>query len=220
MATLGGNLAQRPRCWYYRLEEFDCRKKGGSECFAREGENQFHAVFETDLLCCCIHPSATGTALLAYGARLDLVSPQGRRTIPIEDFFYLPADDATRENNLKPGEIIASVAIPPPAPGSRSVYRKLKEKESFDWPLVEVCVSFVVSGGVIREPRVVFGSVAPTPIRSKAAEAVLAGHRPSAELAARAAEEAVASARPLSKNAYRVRLCRVELERALKQAFA
>jgi xanthine dehydrogenase YagS FAD-binding subunit len=220
MATLGGNLAQRPRCWYYRLEEFDCRKKGGSECFARDGENQYHAIFDSDLLCCCIHPSATGAALLAYGGRLDLVAPAGRRTIPIEDFFYLPADDATRENNLKPGEIIASVSMPPPAPGSRSVYRKLKEKESFDWPLVEICVNLVLAGGTIREARVVFGSVAPTPIRSKAAEAVLVGARPSEDLARKAAQAAVAGAKPLSKNAYRVRLCRVELERALKQAFA
>ncbi len=112
MATLGGNLCQRPRCWYYRLEEFDCRKKGGSECFARDGENRFHAIYETDLLCCCVHPSATGTALSAYGASLDVVSTKGKRTLPIDQFFYRPTDDATRENNLKPGEIIESVSIP------------------------------------------------------------------------------------------------------------
>jgi xanthine dehydrogenase YagS FAD-binding subunit len=220
MATLGGNLCQRPRCWYYRLEEFDCRKKGGSECFAREGENRFHAVFDTDLLCCCIHPSATGTALLAYGAALDVVGTKGRRSIPMDRFFFRPTDDATRENTLAPGEIVEAVVIPAPPAGSRSVYRKLKEKESFDWPLVETCVSLAIADGVVRNARVVFGSVAPTPHRAKAAESVLEGGRPSDELARRAAEAGVLDAKPLAQNAYKVTLAKVELERALRQAFA
>ena len=187
MATLGGNLCQRPRCWYYRLEEFDCRKKGGSECFAREGENRYHAIFDTDLLCCCIHPSATGTALLAYGATLEVLSPKGRRSLPIDQFFFRPVEDATRENSLKPGEIVESVSIPAPAAGARSVYRKLKQKESFDWPLVETCVSLSLSGGVVSDARVVFGSVAPIPYRSREAEAVLNGAKPSPELFQKAA---------------------------------
>jgi len=220
MATLGGNLCQRPRCWYYRLEEFDCRKKGGSECYAIHGENRFHAVFDTGLLCCCIHPSATGTALSAYGATLEVVSPKGTRSMPIDKFFFRPTDDATRENNLGPGDVIASVTLPAPAAGTRAVYRKLKEKESFDWPLVETCVVFSLDGDVIRDPRVFFGSVAPTPYRSKEAEAALAGKRPSPEVAKKAAEAAVAAARPLSQTAYKARLARVELERALKEAFA
>jgi xanthine dehydrogenase YagS FAD-binding subunit len=220
MATLGGNLAQRPRCWYYRLEEFECRKKGGNDCFAIEGENRFHAIFDTDLLCCCVFPSATATALLAYSAKLDTVSAKGRRTLAIDDFFYLPRTDPTRENTLEQGEIIAKVTIPAPLPGARSAYRKLKEKESFDWPIVEVCVSLQLSGGVIREPRVVLGSVAPTPHRARAAEQVLAGARPSAELAQKAAEAAVASAKPLSQNAFKVRLAKVELERTLLGLFA
>ena len=220
MATLGGNLCQRPRCWYYRLEEFDCRKKGGAECFAREGENRFHAIYETDLLCCCVHPSATGTALSAYGASLDIVSTKGKRTLPMDQFFYRPTDDATRENNLKPGEIIESVSIPTPAPGTRGVYRKLKEKESFDWPLVETAVVLSIAGGSIQNARVFFGSVAPVPYRSKEAEAALNGSRPGPETAKRAAEAAVSAAKPLSQNAYKVRLARIELERALREAFA
>jgi len=219
MATLGGNLCQRPRCWYYRLEEFDCRKKGGSECFARDGENRFHAIFDTDLLCCCIHPSAAGTALLAYGATLEVLSPKARRSLPIDRFFSRPADDATRENTLNPGEIVESVSIPALPAGSRSIYRKLKEKESFDWPLVEVCVSLAISGGAVAGARVVFGSVAPTPYRSKAAEAALEGGRPSEELARHAAEAAVRDAKPLAQNGYKVPLARVELERALRQVF-
>ena len=220
MATLGGNLCQRPRCWYYRLEEFDCRKKGGSDCYARDGENRFHAVFDTDLLCCCVHPSAAGTALVAYGATLDVVGSRGRRSLPIEEFFYRPVDDATRENNLKPGEIVASVTLAAPGAGTRSAYRKLKEKESFDWPLVETCVVLGIDGGVVRTARVVFGSVAPTPYRSKAAEAALVGGKPGDELARRAADAAAREAKPLSQTGYKVTLARVELERALRQAWS
>ena len=220
MATIGGNLCQRPRCWYYRLEEFDCRKKGGSDCFARDGENRFHAAFDTDLLCCCVHPSATGTALSAYGASVDVVSSKGKRTLTMDKFFYRPTDDATRENNLQPGEIIESVSLPSPGPGTRSAYRKLKEKESFDWPLVEVAVVLAINGGSVRDARVFFGSVAPTPYRSKEAEAVLNGGRPGPELAKKAAEAAAGAAKPLSQSGYKVRLAKVELERALREVFA
>ena len=220
MATLGGNLCQRPRCWYYRNADFDCRKKGGDTCFAQDGENRFHAIFDSDLFCCCIHPSATGVALLAYGARIETVSPRGKRTIAMDDFFVRPTEDALRENVLGPGEIVEAVVLPPPAPGARSVYKKLKEKETFDWPLVEACASLAVSGGQIQAARVVLGSVAPTPWRSKAAEAVLTGAKASPEIARRAAEAAVAGARPLAQNAYKIRLARVMLERAIREALA
>jgi xanthine dehydrogenase YagS FAD-binding subunit len=220
MATLGGNLCQRPRCWYYRLEEFDCRKKGGKDCFALDGENRFHAIFDTDLLCCCLHPSATAAALLVYGATLETIGPKRKRTIPIDEFFVRPTEDPTRENVLAPGEIISSISLPPPKPGSRSVYRKLKEKESFDWPIVEACVRVAVEAGTVRDARVVLGSVAPVPWRCFEAERALAGAPASAETARKAAEAAVASAKPLAQNAYKVRLARVELERALREAFA
>ena len=219
MATLGGNICQRPRCWYYRLSDFDCRKKGGKDCYAMEGENRFHAIFDTDV-CCCIHPSATATALLAYGARFQTVSPKGKREIAIEDFFVAPTEDPTRENVLRAGEILETDVLPAPAKGSRSVYKKLKEKESFDWPLVEACVVMSLSGGTIRDARVVLGSVAPTPIRSKEAEEILIGAKPSPELLARASEAAVSRATPLSQNAYKVRLARVMLERTLQEALA
>jgi len=220
MATLGGNLCQRPRCWYYRLAEFHCRKKGGDECFASAGENRFHAIFDTDLLCCCIHPSATGTALLACGATLETVSPGGKRRLGIEEFFLRPEKDATRENTLAEGEIIEAIELPAPAEGSRSVYKKLKEKETFDWPLVEVCVNLTVSSGVVRNARVVLGSVAPTPRRAKEAESALLGAKAGRELASKAAQAAVSGATPLAQNGYKVRLARVLLERALQEAMA
>lgn len=220
MATLGGNLCQRPRCWYYRLAEFDCRKKGGNDCFAQEGENRFHAIFDTDKICVCVHPSATGAALLAYGGTVHTVSSRGKRAIPIDEFFVGSDPDPTRENRLADGEIVEAVTIPAPGAGARSAYRKLKEKETFDWPLVEACVFLRLEGGTIRDPRVVLGHVAQVPWRSKAAEAVLSGARPSEELSRRAAEASVAGAKPLSQNAYKVRLAKVALERTLRDALA
>jgi xanthine dehydrogenase YagS FAD-binding subunit len=220
MATLGGNIAQRPRCWYYRSGEFECRKKGGADCFALEGENRFHAIFDTDLICVCVHPSATATALVAYDASVEIVSPKGKRTIKLEELFAKPVDDPTRENHLQPGEIIEAVVVPAPSSGARSAYKKLKEKESFDWPLVESGVALDLSGGTIRNARVVLGHVAQVPWRSREAEAVLNGQSPTKELIARAAQAAVAGAKPLSKNAYKVRLARVILERTLSTALA
>lgn len=220
MATLGGNIAQRPRCWYYRSADFDCRKKGGNECYAQDGENRFHAVFDTDLVCVCVHPSATATALVAYDASVQIVSPGGKRTVRLEELFLKPVSDPTRENHLRPGEIIEAVSIPAPGPGARSAYRKLKEKESFDWPLVEACVALELTGGTIRGARVVLGHVAQVPWRSKEAEAALTGGTPSPELFAKAAAAAVAGAKPLSKNAFKVRLARVTLERTLRAAVA
>ena len=220
MATLGGNICQKPRCWYYRSADFDCRKKGGATCYAQDGENRFHAIFDSELFCCCIHPSATAVALLAYGARLETVSTRGKRTIAMDDFFVRPTEDAIRENVLAPGEIIETVVLPAPPEGSRSVYKKLKEKESFDWPLVEACVNLTISGGQIRQARVILGSVAPTPWRAKEAEAVLVGAKADAGVAGKAAEAAVQGAHPLAQNGYKVRLARVMVERALKEALA
>ena len=220
MATLGGNIAQRPRCWYYRSADFDCRKKGGNECYAQEGENRFHAIFDTDLVCVCVHPSATAAALVAYDASAEIVSPKGKRTVHLEALFAKPVNDPTRENHLQPGEIIEAVTLPAPPAGARSAYRKLKEKESFDWPLVEACVALDLAGGTIRSARVVLGHVAQVPWRSKEAEAVLNGAKPTPELIRKAAAAAVLGAKPLSQNAFKVRLARVMLERTLRAALA
>src|SRR5262249_43794437 len=156
--------------------------KGGKDCFALDGENRFHAIFDTDSICVCVHPSATATALVAYDASAEIVSPKGRRTVRLEALFVKPDADPTRENLLQPGEIIEAVTIPRPPAGARSAYTKLKEKESFDWPLVETCVALSLNGGSISTARVVLGHVAQIPWRSKEAEAVLTGGKPSREL--------------------------------------
>jgi xanthine dehydrogenase YagS FAD-binding subunit len=220
MATLGGNIAQRPRCWYYRSADFDCRKKGGTECYAQGGENRFHAIFDTDLVCVCVHPSATASALVAYDASAEIVSPRAKKTVKLEALFAKPDNDPTRENHLQPGEIIEAVTLPAPSPGARSAYMKLKEKESFDWPLVEAAVALDFSGGTIRNARVVLGHVAQVPWRSKEAEDVLNGARPTPEVIRKASAAAVSTAKPLSQNAFKVRLARVTLERTLRAALA
>ena len=219
MATLGGNLAQRPRCWYFRSNDFHCRKKGGPECFAQHGENRFHAIFDTDV-CCCVHASATATALLVYGAKLETVLPRGKRSMTLDEFFVAPKEDPPRENRLQPGEIIETIVIPPQPNGAKSVYKKLKEKETFDWPLVEACVSVAVDGGRISHARVVLGSVSPVPHRAVEAEKALMGAAPNAETIARAAEASVQGATPLAQNAHKVRMAKVMVARALREALA
>ena len=207
-ATLGGNLAQRPRCWYFRKEDFRCRRKGGNECFAIDGQNEMHAVFGNDL-CAIVHPSATATALTALGASLLVRGTSGERTIGIDDFFVLPETDITRENVLRPGELIVEVRVPA---GARSGYVKLMEKQTFDWPLAEAAVALG------EGPRVVLGAAAPVPWRAKEAEALVRGKRVDEALASAAAEAAVRGARPLQHNGYKVPLLQAAVKRALLAA--
>jgi len=207
VATLGGNIAQRPRCWYFRKEDFHCRRKGGSECFAIEGQNEMHAVFDNDL-CPIVHPSGTATALAALGASLVLKGPGGERTVGIDDFFIRPERDVTRENVLQPGELIVEVRVPSRA----SAYVKLMEKQSFDWPLAEAAVALG------DEPRVVLGAAAPVPWRAPKAEAMIKGHKIDEALAAQAAKAALEGAKPLQHNGYKVPLLEAAVKRALLAA--
>jgi xanthine dehydrogenase YagS FAD-binding subunit len=208
VATLGGNLAQRPRCWYFRKEDFRCRRKGGNECFAIDGQNEMHAVFDNDL-CAIVHPSATATALTALGASLILKGPSGERTVAIDDFFVRPGADVTRENVLGPGELIVEVRVPS---GRRSGYVKLMEKQSFDWPLAEAAVALG------DDPRVVLGAAAPVPWRAREAEAMIRGKRVDGTLAAAAAQAAVRGATPLQHNGYKLPLLEAAVKRALLAA--
>lgn len=215
VATLGGNLHQRPRCWYFRNREFACLKKGGSLCFAQGGDNRYHAIFGNGR-CAIVHPSATAVALVAYGATLVLRSEKGERRVSIDDYFVRPEQDVSRENRLGEGELLASVVLP--AGPTKSAYLKLQERQSFDWPMADVAVSLRMKGATCREARIVLGSAAPVPWRATQAEAVLAG-KPIDEKVARAAgEAAVAGATPLAENGYKVQLFRVLTRRAILAA--
>jgi xanthine dehydrogenase YagS FAD-binding subunit len=217
--TLGGSLAQRPRCWYFRSEAFFCRRHGGNTCFAHDGENQLHAIFDNGV-CGVIHPSTLATPLLAYDAAVVIASARGRRSLPLGAFFVAPGEDVTRENVLLPGELLAEVTIPPPAAGTRSAYLKQGQRESTDWPLADVAVALVLEGGLVTSARVALGAAAPTPMRASAAEVALVGNPPDEPHARAAADAALRLANPMSKNRYKVEVFRAVIARAIVAAGA
>ncbi len=214
--TVGGNLNQRPRCWYYRNEEFNCLKKGGSRCFAVEGENQYHAIFG-DGPCHIIHPSSLAMPAIVFDARFRLVGPSGEREVAAADFFLMPDKNMFGETVLAPNEILTHVTLPPPR-GARSATYEVRFKQSHDWPLATASVALTVSGQTIKSARVVMGAVAPIPWRSAAAEAALAGKPLTEETAMAAADAAITGAKPMSGNAYKVRIARTAVKRAIMKA--
>jgi xanthine dehydrogenase YagS FAD-binding subunit len=212
--TLGGNLCQKPRCWYYR-GDYHCLRKGGETCFAATGENHYHCLFGGEN-CFIVHPSDTAPALVALGAALRVVGPGGTRTVPVEAFHVLPSVDYRRETVLEPGEIVAEVVLPPPAPGLRSTYRKVRARASWDFALVGAAIALRLADGVVREARVAFSGVAPVPWRAKAVEAVLTGRRLDTATIGHAATAAVKGAEPLAHNGYKVPLLRGLVEERLQ----
>ncbi len=212
--TVGGNLCQRPRCWYFRNEDYRCRKKGGEEGFALEGENKYHAIFVGEE-CRIVHPSDTAPALIAFEATAAIASRSGTRTIRLEEFFSLPSVDIARENILGPDEILTEVRVPRPPAGTRSAYVKIREKESFDFALASCAAVLTFEGTTCTKARIVLGGVAPVPWRCPEAEKVLTGHPIDEALAVRAADAAVSGATPLAKNRYKVTLARNLVRRTL-----
>ena len=220
LATLAGNLLQRPRCWYFRSRAHPCSRKGGETCFAFAGENQYHAIFAHQG-CAIVHPSTCATALVALGASLQITGPGGApRQVPLEQFFRLPASDLERENDLQPGEIVTAIVVPLPPPGARSVHLKQSETDSFDWPIAEVAVVLERSEGICRAAAVVLGAASPVPHRAQAAEAVLRGRRLDEALTREAARAALMGAAPLSKNAYKLPIFEALVHRAIQAASA
>jgi xanthine dehydrogenase YagS FAD-binding subunit len=216
MATLGGNLAQRPRCWYFRSEAFACRKKGGQVCFAHDGDNQMHAIFGNKL-CAATHPSTVVTALLALGARVAIAGKRPRE-VELASFFLAPEADLAREVDLAPGELITHVIVPAVPANVRTAYTKQVAKQSFDWPLVDVAVALVMAGTTCKQATIVLGAVAPTPRRATEAERALAGSVVDAAAAGRAARAAIAGATPLSGNAHKVQILEAVVARTILAA--
>jgi len=216
VATVGGNLCQRPRCWYYRLGEVPCLKKGGNTCPAINGDNRYHAIFET-APCPIVHPSNLAGPVVAFDATIHVQGPKATRDIAAADFFTLPKADMGRENALERDEVLVGVSFPSWA-GHRSAYLEGREKESFDWSLVSATVVLKMDGMTCREARVVLGSVAPVPWRSQGAEKVLAGKKIDETVAAEAAAAAFEGAKPLSGNAYKAKMGRAIAKRAILAA--
>jgi len=214
MGTVGGNLCQRPRCWYYRTAETVCRKKGGSKCFASNGRNRYHAVLGAGL-CHIVYPSDLAVMLRALDAKLTLFASQGERTIHLEEFYALPSVNIRRENVLRADEILKEVIIPLPGPGARSAYLKFKERGAWDFALVSAAAAGTFSGRTASSLRLVMGGLAPVPWRMKAAEEALRGKALKEDLARQAARASLQEARPLEENAYKVELAEVILSRAV-----
>jgi xanthine dehydrogenase YagS FAD-binding subunit len=212
--TLGGNICQRPRCWYFRSEDFRCLKKGGETCFAQEGENKYHAIFGGED-CRIVHPSDTAPALVAFEASAVVHAAAGERTVPLEKFFTLPSVDVSRENVLRDDEILSGVRVPRPPSGTRSAYLKIREKSSFDFALVSCAAALTFDGKACTRARLVLGGVAPVPWRCMGAEAILTGQPLDAPLINRAAEAALTGAAPLSRNRYKIALAKGVIRRLL-----
>ena len=213
VATLGGNLLQRPRCWYYRLDSYRCLKKGGDICFAIGGQNRYHTILG-DGPCNAPHPSNAAVALVALGASLTLVSKQGTRSVLAERFFALPGPDPQRENIREAGEILSQITLPA-APALRSTYASICERAAFDWPLVSVAVALRIEGGLVGDARIVLGAVATRPWRSPAAERLLVGRRLDDATGEAAARASVEGAQPLSENGYKVEQAKALVRRTL-----
>jgi len=216
VATLGGNLLQRPQCWYFRSAHHHCTRKGGTACFAFAGENQYHAIFDQNG-CAIVHPSTAATALVALGAAVELVNGEGsRRTVILENFYVRPDQDIHRENDLKPGEVLSAVLLPKLEAGTRCVHLKQGQKDSFDWPLADVAVSLGRDpNGRCERVSVILGAAAPVPYRAKAAEDVLRGKPVQEAVAREAARAALTGAMPLSRNAYKLPIFETLVRRAI-----
>ena len=211
--TIGGNLCQRPRCWYFR-GDFHCLRKGGDKCFAVNGENHNHCIFGGEN-CYIVHPSDTAPALVALGAKLRIAGPGGTRLVPVASFFVGPAKTLTAENALQKNEVLTELLLPPAPKGLRSSYRKVRTRGAWDFALVGVALALTVNGGKVEQARVVFSGVAPVPWRSEAAEKALIGQALTPATAATAAEAAVQGAEPMDHNAYKVPLLKGALIESL-----
>jgi len=222
VGTLGGNLCQRPRCWYYRNPAFFCLKKGGKECFSISGENKYNAILGGGPVY-IVHPSDCAPALIALGAEVKVAGPNGTHAMPLENFFILPTENPLRENRLQTGEIVTEVHVPAShvagASSStaawRSAYLKVKERGAWDFALGSVAVEMQTSRAVCQSVRVVLGGVAPIPWHSLEAEKVCLGKKIDETVAMKAGRAAVANAVPLGKNGYKVDMAANLIKRAL-----
>src|SRR6266849_1925884 len=214
--TLGGNVNQRPRCWFFRGEDFNCYKKGGDFCYAVTGDNRYHAIIGGEL-CYIVHPSDTATALMALNASAKITGVNGDKTVLFDEYFTGPRVDVLRENILKPGEFMTHVTIPAPASGTKFGWSKLKDRQVYDFALTSVAISFTLDGPNWKDGRVVLGGVSPVPYRAKVVEDALKGKDVKATAKAAAAQIRTV-ARPMSLNAYKVDVAAGLIERTLLDA--
>jgi xanthine dehydrogenase YagS FAD-binding subunit len=212
--TIGGNICQKPRCWYYR-GDFHCLRKGGDTCFAFGGENQYHCIFG-GVACYIVHPSDTAPALSALQATVRIAGPKGPRSVPIDRFFVPPAQDPRKETVLEAEEIVTEISIPAPLAGLKSSYRKVRARRSWDFALAGVALALRFDGPRVAEARVYLSGAAPVPWRSKEVEQEISGRQLDEKTIGRAGEAVVKDAEPLAKNGYKIPLFRAVIEEELQ----
>ena len=215
MGTVGGDLCQRPRCWYYR-QGFGLLAMKDGKSLVPNGENKFHAILGNSGPAYFVSASSLGPALIALGAKVKLVSAKGSREVAVEKFFVTPKNETSREIALLPNELLTEINIP--AGGGRNATYEIRQKEALDWPLVAASVAVSMKGGTVSSARIVLGHVAPTPWLAADAGKALAGKSITPETAEEAGKAAVAGATPLSQNSYKVQLAKVAVKRALLEA--
>src|ERR1700716_3801217 len=214
--TVGGNVNQRPRCWFFRGENFACYKKGGDFCYAVTGDNRYHAIIGGEL-CYIVHPSDTATALLALNAQAKVSGPGGDRTVPFDQYFHGPREDVLTENVLKPNEVMTEVFIPAPAAGTKMAWTKLKDLQVYDFAVVAVAAVYTLDRANWKDGRVTLGGVAPVPYRAQVVEDALKGKDVKATIK-QAAAQIRTVARPMSLNSYKVDIAQGLVERTVLQA--
>jgi xanthine dehydrogenase YagS FAD-binding subunit len=217
MATTAGNLLQRTRCVYFRDTAMPCNKREpGSGCGAINGFNRSLAILGTSEHCIATNPSDMNVALAALEATIHIRGSKGERSVPIGDFHLLPGNTPQRETVLEPGDLITHVTLPPPGPGSRSLYLKLRDRASYEFALASAAVVVMTSGGKITRAHVALGGVGTKPWRAPDAEAALNNQPATEDVFRRAAEAALANAKPQSQNGFKVELAKRCLVHALK----
>jgi xanthine dehydrogenase YagS FAD-binding subunit len=212
--TLGGNICQRPFCWYFRSSNFNCLRKGGQLCYAVTGDGRFHAILGGGPSY-IVHPSDTAPALVALDAQLKIAGPAGERTMPIEKFFVLPSVNYRRENVLNPTEIVTEIYVPTPKPGSKGFYHKVRERQAWDHAILAVATIIRSNSGVAQDGRIVLGGVAPIPWRATKAEAFLRAKKLDDGVAQQAGAIALEGAKPLKDNVYKVKMAEDLVRRSL-----
>ena len=216
VGTVGGDLCQRPRCWYYR-SGFGLLAMKDGESMVRKGDNRYHAILGNSGAACFVNPSSLAPALIALEATVTIIGPDGKRDVPVEEFFRIPENEGEKEYVLGAGEIISGIAVPA-GTGKNSATYEIRQREALDWPLTAAAAALKMGNGKVTGARVVLGHVAPVPWHSKSAAEALLGKELSAEVADAAGLAAVEGATPLSGNEYKVQLSHVAVKRAILAA--
>lgn len=218
VATLGGNLCQRPRCWYFRSGHGLLALSNGKS-MVLQGDNRYHAILGNDGPAYFVSPSTVAPVLIAYGAKVQLFGPRGAREVTAEKFFVIPKSEQEREHDLRPDEIVTGIVLPGRRPpGLRAGHYEVRQKEAFDWPYATAAVALTMNGSTVQSARVVLGHVAPIPWVSAEAAQALVGKAITQATADQAAQAAVAKAKSLGHNAQKIHLARVAVRRAILAA--